>query len=181
MTDATPGALAEPIAALVGALIDDLNGAIADLADGELNAQAMEGHPPIGFHHWHVLRTADNIVNFVFHRDRPVWVEQRLHEEWGMPRIDQGTGMERGEAAAMRFAAAALVRYGEDVRDAVRPKIAAMTDGFLIGTTPARIAGKMTERRRIDTLGQVVLAHGSQHLGQIQVLRQLIGKPPPAA
>ena len=96
MTDATPGALAEPIAALVGALIDDLNGAIADLADGELNAQAMEGHPPIGFHHWHVLRTADNIVNFVFHRDRPVWVGQRLHEEWDMPRIDQGTGMERG-------------------------------------------------------------------------------------
>lgn len=174
-----PSAYAQPLAALVGKLIDDLNSSIEDLSDEELHALALKDNPAIGFHAWHVLRTVDNIVHFVFFREQPVWTQQRLDQEWGLPKVDQGTGMERDDATAMRFpGAAALVAYGTDVRDAARAKIEAMDDDFLLGTTSARVGGQMTERRRIETLGQVIIAHGSQHFGQIQVLRQLLGKPP---
>ncbi len=174
-----PSALAQSLAALVDRTIDNLNAAIEELSDEELHAQALEGNPAIGFHVWHVLRTVDNIVHFVFYREQPVWTQQGLDEQWGLPRIEQGTGMERDEATAMRFpGAAALVAYGTAVRDAARAKIEAMDDEFLLGTTPARVAGQMIERERIESLGQAVIAHGNQHLGQIHVLRQLLGKPP---
>ena len=52
-------------------LIGDLNASIEEFSAEELNAHPLEGGPSIGFHVWHVLRTVDNIVNFVFHRDRP--------------------------------------------------------------------------------------------------------------
>ena len=181
MTDSTaeaaPSALAAPLAQLVGNLLGDLNASIEELSTEELNAQPLEGGPSVGFHVWHVLRTIDNIVNFVFHRDRPVWVTEGLHAEWDMPRIDQGTGMTEDESGALQFPGAAeLAGYGQLVRDAVLPKIEAMDEAFLVGTTPARIAGQMTERARIETLGQVVIAHGREHYGQVQVLRQLLGK-----
>ena len=76
--DATPSALAAPLAQLVGNLLGDLNASIEELSTEELNAQPLEGGPSVGFHVWHVLRTIDNIVNFVFHRDRPIWVTEGL-------------------------------------------------------------------------------------------------------
>ena len=176
-SDAAPSALAAPLAQLVARVIGDLDASIEELSSEELNAHPLEGGPSIGFHVWHVLRTIDNIVNFVFHRDRPVWVTEGLHAEWDMPRIDQGTGMTEDESGALQFPGAAeLAGYGQLVCDAVLPKIEAMDEAFLVGTTPARIAGQMTERARIETLGQVVIAHGREHYGQVQVLRQLLGK-----
>ena len=170
---------AQSLAALVARVIDDLNSSIEDLSGEELHAHALEGNPAIGFHAWHVLRTVDNIVHFVFFRELPVWTQQQLDERWGLPRMDQGTGMERDDASAMRFpGAAALIAYGTDVRDSARAKIEAMDDDFLLGRTRARIAGRTTEWQRIETLGQVVIGHSNQHFGQIQVLRQLLGKPP---
>ena len=47
----------------------------------------------------------------------------------------------------------------------------------MIDTTPARVMGQVTERRRSDTIGGVLVTHLNQHLGQILVLRQLLGKP----
>ena len=176
-SDAAPSALAAPLAQLVARVIGDLDASIEELSSEELNAHPLEGCPSIGFHVWHVLRTIDNIVNFVFHRERPVWITSGLNAEWDMPRIDQGTGMAGDEAGALQFRdSAALAGYGQLVRDAVLPKIEAMDEAFLVGTTPARIAGEMTERPRIATLGQAVIAHGNEHYGQVQVLRQLLGK-----
>lgn len=174
-----PSVFAESLALLVGRQIDDLNAALEDLSDDELHSHGMEGHPSVGFHAWHVFRTIDNIVHFVFYREPPIWTEQRLHQQWGLPKIDQGTGMERDDATEVRFpGVAALVGYGIAVRDSACTKIESMEDDFLLGTTPARISGQVIERQRIETLGQVVIAHSGQHYGQIQVLRQLLGKLP---
>ena len=142
--DHMPSVFAEPLAGLVARQTDDLNASIEDLDDDELQAQAMEGHPSIGFHAWHVLRTIDNIVNFVFYRDPPVWTARRLHQQWGLPKVDQGTGMALDEATAMRFPGTApLVDYGVAVREAARAKIEAMDDDF-----PAR--NDAGARRRPD-------------------------------
>jgi len=173
-----PSAFAPALATLVARQADDINASIEDLSADELHAQPLEGNPSIGFHAWHVLRTIDNIVQFVFYREQPVWTQRRLDREWGLPKVQQGTGMEHEEATAMRFPGVeALTEYGVAVRDAARAKIEGMDDDFLLGTTKARVGDEMTERQRVDTIGQVLLAHSGQHYGQIQVLRQLLGKP----
>ncbi|MYE45858.1 MAG: hypothetical protein F4X25_03725 [Chloroflexi bacterium] len=176
--EATPSPLAPTLAEVTANLIRDLNTSIEELTSEELNARPIESGSSIGFHAWHVLRTIDNIVNFVFYRDRPFWVTEGLHEQLDLPRIDQGTGMTDEEANALHFRSAAdLVSYGTGVLEVVQPKIEGMDEEFLLGTTQTRIAGRTAERQRMFSLSQVVIAHGREHYGQIQVLRQLLGRP----
>ena len=51
-----------------------------------------------------------------------------------------------------------------------------------VSRQPNRVAGSVDpglERQRAQTLGQVLVSHGNQHYGFIQLLRQLIGKDEP--
>jgi hypothetical protein len=149
--------------------------AIADLGADELNARPHDAANSIGFDAWHVFRTADNIVHFVFHREQPVWLQQGLDVAWGLPRVAQGTGMDPAEAHALRFPdTASLARYGHDVADAICPRIESLTDDFLAEVTRVQPHGELT---RLDALGTSVLTHGYAHLGQINLARTLMGKP----
>jgi hypothetical protein len=106
-----------------------------------------------------------------------VWAQQGLAEAWGLPPIEQGTGMDLEFVQAMRFPSVqALAGYCRDTSQAVVAKIEAMDDDFLLGTAPARVLGKVTERQRGETIGEVIVSHGNQHYGFIQLLRQLLGK-----
>ncbi len=149
--------------------------AIADLNIDELNARPHESANSIGFDAWHVFRTADNVVHFVFYREQPLWLQQGLDTEWGLPRVAQGTGMETSDAHALHFPDAALLaRYGHDVAAAICPRIEAMTDDFLAETTRVQPHGELT---RLDAIARTILTHGSVHLGQINLARTLLGKP----
>jgi hypothetical protein len=170
--------LAEQLSRMAGSTLDATVRAIEDLTLDELHALPFPTATTIGVQAWHIFRTTDNLVHFAFFRDPTVWLTQNLHEAWGMPRNEQGTGMPLEEAQDMRFpSVAALADYGRAVRAAVVPRIEAMDDEFLLGATPARVMGQVTERRRSDTIGGVIVTHLNQHLGQILVLRQLLGKP----
>jgi hypothetical protein len=149
--------------------------AIADLSVDELNARPHEAANSIGFDAWHVFRTADNLVHFVFHREQPLWLQQGLDAAWGLPRVAQGTGMETAEAHALRFPEATLLgRYAHDVVAAICPRIEAMTDDFLAETTRVQPHGELT---RLDAIGRTILTHGAVHLGHINLARTLLGKP----
>ena len=174
--------LAEQLALQVQTLLDGVAAAVEDLTDDELNALPVEGSLSVGFHGWHAFRTADNIVHFVFYRERPVWAEQGLAEAWGFPRNEQGTGMLLEEGQGLRFpSAAALASYGRDVAAAVVAKIEAMDDEFLLETTPTRTIGEVEERPRVDSVAGVILSHLNQHLGQMQLLRHILGRRSPGA
>ena len=43
----------------------------------------------IGWDVWHVVRTIDNIIHFVFEREQPVWLQQSFNERWNLPKVDQ--------------------------------------------------------------------------------------------
>jgi DinB superfamily len=170
--------LAEQLSRLLGSTLDGAVRAIEDLTEEELHALPFPTSNSIGVQAWHIFRTTDNLIQFAFYRDPTVWLAKNLDEAWGMPRNEQGTGMPLDDAQHMRFpSAAALADYGRAVREAVVPRVEAMDDEFLLGTTPARVMGQVTERRRSDTVGGVLVTHLNQHLGQIIVLRQLLGKP----
>lgn len=151
-----------------------LEAAIGDLTLDELHFRPNEHSNSIGFDAWHVIRTADNVIHFVFYRERPVWLLQELDQKWGLPRNMQGTGMPPEEAYALRFPEPALlVQYSRDVAAAIVPRIEAMTDEFLQETTRLMPWGEIT---RAHGMGTSILTHGYQHLGQIGLARTLLGK-----
>lgn len=128
----------------------------------------------MGAVHKYLFRSVDNVVHSTFYREPTLWLQQGLDATWGFPRNEQGTGMPLETTQGMRFPSTA---YGRAVGAAAGTRIAAMDYVFLAGTTPACVMGQVTERRRVDTISEVLIAHGNQHLGQIQVLRQLLGRP----
>jgi uncharacterized damage-inducible protein DinB len=157
-----------------GRLLQTTAKAIEDLSDQELHFQAHAEMNSIGFEAWHIARTADNLVNFAFKREQPVWLAQGLNEAWSLPKADQGTGMDAEAAHALRFPAAKLLaQYARDVAANVVPQIEAMAAEYLEGTMTIRPQGEMTRK---DVIGQVIIVHGNNHLGQINLARTLQGK-----
>jgi uncharacterized damage-inducible protein DinB len=149
--------------------------AIEDLSVEDLHFRPAPGSNSIGFEAWHVFRTVDNIVRFVFRRENTIWLEQGLDVAWGLPKAAQGTGMDAADAQAMHFPdAASLARYGRDVAAAVLPEIAAMRDETLSEVVTVRPFGEMT---KLASIGTNLISHGNQHLGQIGVARALLGRP----
>ncbi|MCY4639043.1 MAG: DinB family protein [Chloroflexi bacterium] len=178
MPDTGPYTMQRFAVHFAGRVMDELIASVADLSDEELHALPAGAPNTIGFIAWHVLRSADNVVLFAFARERTVWMRQGLHEAWGLPRIEQGTGMEQAAAAAVRFpGATALADYGRAVRDEILPRIEAMSDEYLVGV--ARVV-PWGEVPRLEAIGQTIIVHGSQHLGEIAVVRRLLGRDAPS-
>jgi hypothetical protein len=127
----------------------------------------------IGFDVWHVVRTVDNIVHFVFEREQPVWLRDSFDERWGLPRVDQGTGMDASDAYGLVFPAAAeFAKYVTAVQAAVVPRMAAMTDGYLGTIQTIRPWGPVP---RIEAIGHGLIGHGNGHLGRASYARTLLG------
>ncbi len=161
----------------VGHVLDQLIESVADLSDEDLHALPAGAPNTIGFIAWHVFRSADNVVLFAFERERTVWMREGLHETWGLPKVAQGTGMEPTAAAELRIpSAAALAGYGRAVRDELMIRIEAMSDDYL--RTVSRVV-PWGEIPRLEALGQTVIVHGSQHLGEIAIVRRLLGREAP--
>jgi len=171
-------ALSIELAEQTEVLMEKLGAWIVDLDEADLHALPRADGISIGSHAWHVFRTADNIIRFAFAREQPVWLEQGLDERWGLPRVDVGNGLSLAENQALRFPPAPdLARYGADVAAAIVPAVRAMDDEYLGGTIEMRAEGGKRPRRRGEVISAVILAHGNQHLGQIDLIRQMLGRP----
>jgi DinB superfamily len=126
---------------------------------------------------WHVVRTEDNVVRFVLQNRRPpVWTEGGYAEKLGLPPVAQGTGMSTEDAHALRINDVEL--WSEYVR-----KVWASTDEFFAGADPAlfdktvtvKPLGDMTVLRALTT---VCVSHNNTHVGEIELLRTLVGARP---
>jgi hypothetical protein len=83
--------------------------------------------------------------------------------------------MEGAVARELRFPEAKLLaQYARDVAAAVGPRIEAMSDDYLAMKTTIRPQGEM---ERSDIIAQVIMIHGNNHLGQVNLARTLQGKP----
>ena len=85
--------------------VTDLNNryvaALSDLSDEQLACRPNADANHIGFLAWHVLRTEDNVINYLCQgRKTTVWLQQALNVRWGLPKAAQGTGMDPREAYA---------------------------------------------------------------------------------
>lgn len=126
---------------------------------------------------WHVVRTEDGIVRWVAQNRRPpVWMEGGYAEKLGLPPVTQGTGMPTADAHALRIHDVDL--WGEYVR-----RVWASTDEFFAAAEPALLDTTVTvrplgEMTILRALAQVCLTHGMTHVGEIELLRTLVGARP---
>lgn len=127
----------------------------------------------IGFDVWHVVRTVDNIIHFVFEREQPVWLRDGFNERWGLPKVDQGTGMDPDDAYSLPFPEPEeFKKYTGAVRAAVVPRIAAMSDAYLAEVQTIRPWGPIP---RIEAILHGLIGHGNGHLGRASYARTLFG------
>ena len=127
----------------------------------------------IGWDIWHVVRTIDNIVHFVFEREQPVWLRQSFDQRWELPKVDQGTGQDPDDAYSLRFPAPEeFNRYTRAVSEAVVPRIAAMSMEYLATPQFIRPWGEIP---RMEAIGHGLIGHGNGHLGRVSLSRTLYG------
>ena len=131
----------------------------------------------IAFEMWHMYRTEDNIVRFILQNRRPtVWMEGRWAERLGLPPVAQGTGMPSAEAQALRIDDLDAFRaYMRDVR--------ASSDEYLSNPDESTfdrpvLVKPLGEMPAIRALGQVCMTHGFTHLGELELMRTLLGLKP---
>lgn len=154
-----------------------LDASIAGLSPEQLHA-VPGGHPKantIAWGIWHYVRTEDNVVRYVVQDRRPtVWMEGRYADRLGLPPVAQGTGMSTEEAHALRIKDLDLFReYAQKVW-ASTDELLADDASRLDKTVVVKPLGEMPAYR---ALGQVCLAHGMLHLGEIELARTLVGAP----
>lgn len=156
-----------------------LDAATADLTPEQWHT-VPGGNPAanhIAFEMWHYARTEDNIVRFILQQRRPtVWMDGGWAARLGLPPVAQGTGMAAADAQAMRITD--LGAFRQYVRD-----VYASTDEWLANpdasTFDAPVQVKpLGEMPAIRALGQVCMTHGFTHLGEIELIRTLMGLRP---
>ena len=156
-----------------GVLHGGYDGALSDLSEEQFYFRPSDRTNHIAFTAWHWVRTEDNIVQFALQRQQTVWLADGLDERWGLPRIAQGTGMSPEEAGAMRLpSVSAFLDYAR--------KVWASTDRYMESITTEELSritkvSPFGEIPVAQAMGQTIIAHGNQHLGEIWLVRELQG------
>ncbi len=128
----------------------------------------------IGFSAWHIMRTSDNIVNFVFQNRKPtIWLERGYVDRLALPKNDQGTGMPLDNARAIQISDPAVLReYGKAVAADV---VAFLKGANMDDLDEIQMIKPLGEMPKINVVRQVMMTHGFMHLGEINLIRGIMG------
>lgn len=157
----------------IGQLNDWLAEAIVDLSAEQLNWLPPGKAVSAGFNTWHTIRTQDNITNFVMQRKQPVWITDGYADRLGLPKIEQGTGMDNIVARDLKITdAAALKEYltavGKDCEAFLKTVPLATLD-------EVQMIRPLGEMPKWKVFRQVVMTHGFMHLGEVNTLKGMQG------
>ena len=156
-----------------------LDGTLSGITPEQLHAVPAD-HPKANTIAWglfHCVRTEDNVVRFVLQDRRPtVWMEGGYADRLGLPPVAQGTGMTVADAQALRIKDLELFRE-------YMQKVWASTEDLCSKAEPAFFDKMVTvkplgEMPAVRALGQIVASHGMMHVGQMELVRTLVGAAP---
>jgi len=153
-----------------------LDGTLSGLTSEQLHA-VPANHPEANTIAWglfHCARTEDNVVRFVLQNRRPtVWMEGGYADRLGLPPVAQGTGMTVAEAHALRIKDVDVFRqYMQGVSASTEELCAKAAPDFFDKAVTVKPLGEMPA---IRALGQIVVSHGMMHIGQMELVRTLVG------
>ena len=157
----------------VDQMTDWLDGAIKGLTAEQVNFLPPGQTVSIGFNTWHVVRTADNITNFVLQdRKPPIWIEKGYADRMGLPKVDQGTGMSMEDARALKFDNDALRDYLAEGRKGTLDFLKVVPMAKLDEVQMVKPLGEMPKWKVVR---QVIMTHGFMHLGEINGIKGQLG------
>ena len=171
--------LVEFIRAEIRRLHAALDAATADLTPEQWHA--VPGNNPaanhIAFEMWHYVRTEDNIVRFILQDRRPtVWMDGGWAEKLALPPVAQGTGMPSEDAQALHITdIGAFLEYKGQVWKSTADWLSNPDASEFDKVITVKPLGEMP---KIRALGQVCMTHGFTHLGELELIRTLLGLPP---
>lgn len=152
---------------------DWMDDALKGLSKDQVNWLPEGKTVSIGFNAWHIMRTQDNITNFVFKKATPIWMEKGFVEKLGLPKVEQGTGMSLDDARALTVGDPALLRdYGRLVQKDALEYLKTVDLASLEEVQMIRPLGEMPRWR---VFRQVVMTHGFMHLGEINGIKGQLG------
>ena len=126
---------------------------------------------------WHCVRTEDNILRFILQGRPTIWHEGNWHERLGLPLRAQGTGMQTEEAQSLHIDEPALfMNYAEEVWQEYKRYLEGITDGGAALSERRVTVKPLGEVPAILTIGQICLSHLYTHLGEMILLKGLLGK-----
>lgn len=168
-----PPTLQGQLSSLTGRVLVYCSLGMESLTDEQWHDTSGDRTNSTAFDIFHVVRTIDNIIHFVFDREVPVWLQHDYPGRWNLPRVDQGTGMDPATAYAMRFPAPEVFdEYVQAVRAAVVPRIEGMSDEYLQTFMTIRPWGSVS---RAEAIMHGLIGHGNGHLGRVSYLRDMWG------
>ncbi|MDO8670472.1 MAG: DinB family protein, partial [Dehalococcoidia bacterium] len=157
----------------VDRLHDELDLVLRDLTVEQLHYQPAGKVNHIAFNIWHLARTEDNVIQRTLQRKPTIWMSDGLDKKFGIDPIAQGTGMSAEDAGNISLpSAVAFLEYMRQVWLAADSYLTSINDSNLAEVKSLGRMGEMTVQR---LLGQVIITHGFEHLGEIRYIRGLQG------
>lgn len=157
----------------VKSLHESLFQAVEGLSDEQLHFRPLDRGNHIAFIIWHLVRTEDSVINFLLQKKTPVWNAEAWDKKFGMDPTAQGTGMTDAQAAAIRIADLEAFRgYMKNAFKSIEDYLAGLKDQELDEVYDMPVLGR---RSLYQTIGGVILQHGSNHLGEIWYVKGLQG------
>jgi hypothetical protein len=154
-------------------LYDWFDESLINLSDEQVNWLPEGKTVSIGFNAWHIFRTTDNITNFVFRKQQPIWMARDYATKFKLPAIEQGTGMGMDDARAIKIADLSLLRdYGQAVGADCIEYLKNVDDASLHEVQMVKPLGEMPRWR---VFRQVVMTHGFMHLGEVNAMKGQLG------
>ena len=152
---------------------NSLREAIKGLSHEQLHFQPLGKGNHVAFMLWHVVRTEDSVIHFMWQKKPPVWNAEGWDKKIGMDARAQGTGMTQEQASSIRISdPGEFSKYMENVFKA--------SEAFVDGTPEkdwdeVREMPYLGKRNLYELIGGIVLQHGSAHLGEIWYVKGLQG------
>lgn len=136
---------------------------------GTLEWRAGPGVNTIAFLFWHMVRDEDVVLSDVGRREQ-MWAEGGFAGRLGLPKTEQGTGMDLEQAGRLRYDMEAFMEYAELVWERRGNVLDGVAEDDL-----DRVAWEGSNWTTAQLLVEGCLGHSWLHLGEIRFCRGLTG------
>ena len=152
------------------------------LTDEQLHWQPEQHDSSINFALWHAYRACDDLVHGVI-LDKPTvfasqeWGERLAVAQTGFTPF--GNGLTREQIAALRLDVREIVAYARAVGESIGGHLAAMSDDLAAGEVAlpffTNVYPEVDRMSKLEAIVFFAIGHTSEHLGEVQMLKGLMG------
>jgi hypothetical protein len=151
----------------------DLSEAITELNSEQLHFRPLGHGKSIAFIIWHFVRTEDIVVNSFLQKKLQIWNANGWAEKLGIDLDCGATGISADQTATMRIHdMGEFCKYMNSTFETSEAYLENLTDWHLESECDLPLLGT---KPLLNVIGDILIQHASNHLGEIYYLRELQG------